>query len=318
MNISFLDGYTVVTDESGRRKLEALGNLSLYDRTQDADVVSRAKGAEVVIVNKTTLNESHFALLSDLKLVCVAATGYDKIDVQAAARHGITVCNCAGYSSRSVAQIVASFILEVADSVGEYTRENRNGRWCKSPDFCYTLRNRIELVGKTMAIVGFGNIGQAVADVMRPFGVKLFAVTSKRQDELPADVEKISLTDAFSKCQLVSLNCPLTADNKEFVNSELLQSANSNLVLINTARGGLINERDVAQALRDGRIAAYCTDVLTTEPAQPDCPLLSAPNVFITPHIGWDTPEARMRIIDILVENIKNFFAGHPTNCVSK
>lgn len=318
MNISFLDGYTVVTDESGRRKLEALGNLSLYDRTQDADVVSRAKGADVVIVNKTALNESHFALLPDLKLVCVAATGYDKIDVEAAARHGIMVCNCAGYSSRSVAQIVASFILEVADSVGEYTQENRNGRWCKSPDFCYTLRNRIELVGKNMAIVGFGNIGQAVADVMRPFGVKLFAVTSKHQDELPADVQKISLIDAFSKCHFVSLNCPLTADNKEFVNSGLLQSANSNLVLINTARGGLINEHDVAQALRDGRIAAYCTDVLTTEPAQPGCPLLSAPNVFITPHIGWDTPEARMRIIDILVENIKNFSVGHPTNCVSK
>lgn len=318
MNISFLDGYTVVTDDSGRKKLEALGNLSLYDRTQDADVISRAKGADVVIVNKTALNESHFSLLSGLKLVCVAATGYDRIDVEAAARHGVTVCNCAGYSSRSVAQIVASFVLEVADSVGEYTRENRNGRWCKSPDFCYTLRNRIELVEKTMAIVGFGNIGQAVADVMRPFGVKLFAVTSKRQDELPVDVEKISLGEAFRKCQFVSLNCPLTADNKEFVNSELLQSTNSDLVLINTARGGLVNEHDVAQALRDGRIAAYCTDVLTIEPAQSDCPLLAAPNLYITPHIGWDTPEARMRIINILVENIQNFFAGNPTNCVTK
>ncbi len=317
MNISFLDGYTVITDDAGRQMLEALGNLSLYDRTQEADVVARAQGAEVVVVNKTALNESHFSLLPDLKLVCVAATGYDKVDVAAARRHGIAVCNCAGYSSRSVAQMVASFVLEVADSVGEYTRENRNGRWCKSPDFCYMLRDRIELVDKPMAIVGFGNIGKAVADVMRPFGVKLYAVTSKQQDALPADVEKISLRDAFRKCKFVSLNCPLTADNKEFVNDELLQSANPDLVLINTARGGLVNERDVAQALHDGRMAAYCTDVLTTEPAREDCPLLSAPRTFITPHIGWDTPEARMRIIRILVDNIKNFFAGTPTNCVN-
>lgn len=317
MNISFLDGYTVVTGDEGRHKLEALGNLSLYDRTRDADVVARAQGAEVVIVNKTALNESHFSQLPDLRLVCVAATGYDKIDIAAARRHGITVCNCADYSSRSVAQLVASFILEVADSVAEYTHENRNGRWSKSPDFCYTLRDRIELVDKPMAIVGFGNIGRAVANVMRPFGVKLFAVTSKSQDALPADVEKISLADAFRTCRFVSLNCPLTADNKQFVNRELLQNANPNLVLINTARGGLVNEHDVAEALREGRLAAYCTDVLTSEPASVNCPLLSAPRAFVTPHIGWDTPEARMRIIDILVANVRNFYNGQPSNCVN-
>lgn len=317
MNITFLDGYTINPGDISLEELEALGTLTVYDRTADADVVARAKGAEVLIVNKTPLNEMHFAQLPDLRLVCVAATGYDKIDLNAATRHGITVCNCAGYSSRAVAQLVASFVLEVADSVGEYTQENKNGRWCKSPDFCYTLRNRIELVGKSMAIVGFGNIGQSVANVMRTFGVKLFAVTSKEQNSLPQDVTKITLQEAFSKCQFISLNCPLTAQNKQFVNHTLLQTANPNLVIINTARGGLVNEYDIAIALKEGNIAAYCTDVLSTEPPIADCPLLTAPNVYITPHIGWNTPDARMRIVSILADNIKNFCDNKPTNKVN-
>ena len=317
MNICFLDGFTINPGDLTWESIEALGHLVVYNRTSADQVVERASGAQVVIVNKTILGAEHFNQLPDLRLVCVAATGYDKIDLEAADAHGVTVTNCAGYSSRAVAQLVASFVLEVADSVGEYAEANRNGKWAASPDFCYTLRNRVELVGKKLAVVGFGNIGRAVTDVMRPFGVELHAVTSKPQEALPADVKKVGLEEAFAQMDFVSLNCPLVASNREFVNRSLLEQANPHLVLVNTARGGLINEHDVAEALRNGNLGAYCTDVLTQEPPKADCPLFSAPRCFVTPHIGWDTPEARKRIIAILVNNIKNYFDGHPSGVVN-
>lgn len=317
MNISFLDGYTINPGDLDWGDLGQLGHLTVYDRTAPDEVLARAEDADVVIVNKTALQRAHFEKLPRLKLVCVAATGYDRIDLQAADAHGVTVTNCAGYSSRAVAQLVASFVLEVADSVGEYAEADRQGRWCQSPDFCYTLRRRVELVGKKLAVVGFGNIGQAVTDVMRPFGLQLHAVTSKGQEALPADVRKLTMEEAFADMDFVSLNCPLTDANRGFVNAALLRRSNPRLVLINTARGGLVSEQDVADALKEERLGAYCTDVLTEEPPQESCPLLSAPRCFITPHIGWNTPEARQRIISILVDNIRNFLAGHPTGVVN-
>lgn len=317
MKIVFLDAYTINPGDLDWNLLEACGDLTVYDRTAPEEVVSRAEGAEILIVNKTVLGEAHFSALPKLRLVCEAATGYDNVDTSAARRHGINVCNCAGYSSRSVAQMVASLILEVADGVGEYSRLNAEGHWQQSKDFCYTLRPRIELVGKRMAIVGFGNIGCTVADVMRPFGLQLFAVSSKQKNELPDDVMKISLEDAFATCDIVSLNCPLTSQNKEMVNASLLNGCNPHLILVNTARGGLINEYDVAIALRENRLQAYCTDVLTNEPPKEDCPLLSAPRAYITPHIAWDTPDARTRIMQILAENIRAFEAGKPHGVVN-
>lgn len=317
MNISFLDGFTINPGDLDWESIGRLGHLSVYDRTATEQVVERAQNADVVIVNKTPLQKEHFDKLPQLKLVCVAATGYDKIDLQAADAHGVTVTNCAGYSSRAVAQLVASFVLEVADTVSEYAEANRHGKWTQSPDFCYTLHNRVELVGKKFAVVGFGNIGRTVTDVMRPLGLQLYAVTSKSQDQLPADVTKVTMAEAFADMDFVSLNCPLTAANREFVNAELLQYANPNLVLINTARGGLIREQDVADALKASKLGAYCADVLTEEPPKASCPLLSAPRCLITPHIGWNTPEARQRIISILVDNICNYFTGRPISVVN-
>lgn len=317
MNISFLDGYTINPGDLDWGDLSQLGHLTVYDRTAPDEVLARAGDADVVIVNKTALQRAHFESLPRLKLVCVAATGYDRIDLQAADVHGVTVTNCAGYSSRAVAQLVASFVLEVADSVGEYAEADRQGRWCQSPDFCYTLRRRVELVGKKLAVVGFGNIGQAVTDVMRPFGLQLHAVTSKGQEALPADVRKLTMEEAFADMDFVSLNCPLTDANRGFVNAALLRHSNPRLVLINTARGGIVSEQDVADALKEERLGAYCADVLAEEPPRESCPLLSAPRCFITPHIGWNTPEARRRIILILVDHIRNFLAGRPTGVVN-
>lgn len=317
IQITFLDGYTINPGDLSWRPLEALGRLTVYDRTSPEDIVKRSLDADVIIVNKTRLTADDFKALPRLKLVCVAATGYDRIDIAAARRYGVTVTNCAGYSSRAVAQMVVSLILEVADGVGGYTDMNADGEWARREDFCYTVRPRLELVDKQMAIVGFGNIGQAVYEVMRTLGVKIYAVTSKTADALPSDVQKITMEEAFAKMDIISLNCPLTTKNAGFVNADLLAKANPDLILVNTARGGLIVERDVAKALEDGRLRAYCTDVLTQEPPLPTCPILGAPRAYVTPHIAWNTPESRRRILAILVDNIKAFLAGSPISVVN-
>lgn len=317
MTITFLDAYTVNPGDLTWDAFEGYGDFTTYDRTDEADIVERAKAADILIVNKARLTEAVFSQLPKLKLVCEAATGFDNIDVAAARRHGVTVCNAAGYSSRAVAQLVASLVLEAADSVGDYSIENARGAWSKAADFCYWKRPRIELAGKRFAVVGYGNIGQATAGIMRAFGMKICAVTSKTQSELPEDVEKVTLEEAFATCSVVSLNCPLNEANRRFVNAALLAKARPDLILVNTARGALVDENDVAQALRENRLGAYCTDVMSSEPPRPDNPLLTAPRCYITPHIGWATPEARERIIAIVKDNIESFLKGAPKNVVS-
>lgn len=317
MNIVFLDGFTVNPGDLSWKSFEKFGTFTVYDRTPAELVVERAADASILITNKARLTDEVFSRLPNLKLVCEAATGFDNIDVASARRHGVTVCNAAGYSSKAVAQLVASLVLEVADGVGEYAQANKEGAWSRSPDFCYWKRPRIELPGKRFTIVGFGNIGSTVANVMRVFGVELCAVTSKAQAELPDDVLRISLEEAFATSRFVSLNCPLNEGNREFVGYKLLAKANPELVIINTARGGLVDDNAVAEALHNNKIAAYCTDVMQPEPPSLDNPLFSAPRCFITPHIGWATPEARQRIIDIVVDNVRAFLAGTPKNVVN-
>jgi len=318
LNIIFLDGYTINPGDLDWSPLEGVGNFKVFDRTADEDVLTRSAEADVIITNKVKLGERAFSALPRLRLVCVAATGYDCIDTEAARRHGILVTNCAGYSTQAVGQMTLSLLLEACDGVGEYTRRNRQGEWTESKDFCYTFAPRIPLQGKRVCIVGWGNIGKQVASLLRPFGVKLFAVTSKQQSELPTDVQRVeSLAEAFRTCDVVSLHCPLTSQNRECVNGELLLQANPQLILINTARGALVNEADVAEALREGRLGAYCTDVLAQEPPFPSNPLFAAPRTFITPHIAWATPTARGRIIQLLCESIRNFAAGTPVFVVN-
>lgn len=319
LHITFLDGQTINPGDLNWSPLEALGTFTVYDRTAPDEVLKRAEGADVLIVNKTRLTEAHFeALTPRLRLVCVAATGYDRIDTEAARRHDVTVCNCAGYSTHSVSQLTASLILEACDHVGDYALCNRMGVWSGvSPNFCYTLRPRLELNGRSLAVIGLGHIGRAVAEIMRPFGLKLYAVTSKAASDLPDGIAKITLAEAFSSCDIVSLNCPLTEDNRAFVNDELLATAKAGLILVNTARGGLIDEQAVVRALQSGRLGAYCADVLTHEPPAPDCPLLQAPRTILTPHIGWETPEARQRIMQLTADHIRAYCAGRPESVVN-
>ncbi len=317
MHIVFLDAYTVNPGDLDWDTLSQLGELTCHDRTAPEEVLERSADADVLIVNKTRLTREHFDKLPKLRLVCVAATGYDKIDLAAAREHDVPVCNCAGYSTPSVTQSVLSLLLEAADTTGEYARLNAAGKWSESPDFCYTLRPRLELAGKQAAIVGFGNIGASASAVLHALGMDIAAVTSKTAAALPGYVRKVTLEEAFASSAVVCLHCPLTADNARMVDAELLAKAADGLIIVNTARGGLIDEEAVAAALRSGKLGAYCADVLTAEPPSPACPLFSAPRAFLTPHIAWNTPEARRRILAQLVENIAAFKVGKPRNVVN-
>lgn len=318
INIVFLDAHTLNPGDLTWERLESLGNFSTYDRTESEDILPRASEADVLIINKIPLTEAEFSALPRLRLVCVAATGYDVVDVAAARRHGISVCNCAGYGTVAVAQMAVAHLLEVTNRVGSYACQNREGFWANSRDFCCWNEPLTELTGKRFCVVGYGAIGRAITNLLRPFGLQLYAVTTKEAKELPADVQKISLREAFSTLDIVSLNVPLTSNNRAFVNAELLALAKRGLILINTARGALIDEQAVCDALSSGQLGAYCADVLAEEPPCPDHPLLSAPNAYITPHIAWATADARQRIIGMIAENISEFLqSGLPKQLVN-
>lgn len=317
MNIVFLDSLTLNPGDLDWNVFRSLGHFTAYDRTEPGHVIDRAKDADIIITNKTPLRQEHFDALPRLRLICVAATGFDVVDTKAARAHGIPVCNCAGYGTKAVAQMVVALLLEVTNRVGHYAAANREGFWSNAQDFCCWNDPLTELDGKRLAVIGFGNIGKAVTDMLRPFGMELFAVTSKRKEELPEDVRKMDAEEAFTRCDVVSLNCPLTQENKRFVNEALLAKANPGLILINTARGKLIDDLAVAKALHEGRLKAYCCDVLSQEPPAKDHPLLSAPRAFVTPHIAWATREARLRILTIIVRNIEAFLQGQPQNVVN-
>ena len=316
--IVFLDSYTLNPGDIDWAEMKGCPGMVCYERTSPDEVVERIGDARIVITNKTKLGEKEFAQLPHLELVCVAATGYDVVDIVSAKKHGIVVCNCAGYSTKAVAQMVVAHLLEVTNHVGHYTRETcLEKKWSSNPDFCYWNAPLRELEGMKVAIVGLGNIGKAVAERLLPFGVELYAVSSKSVAEMPAQVTKITIDEAFEQCDVVSLNCPLNSNNRGFVNEALLSHVRKGLILINTARGGLIDESAVAESLKKGELGAYCCDVLGKEPAASDNPLLSAPNVYMTPHIAWASPAARMRIIRILAENITAYLGGNPISVVN-
>ena len=330
MNLVFLDSHALNPGDLSWEQIERLGTLTTYDRTPADLVIERAKDADVILTNKVRLGEEQFAQLPKLRLVLEAATGYDNIDIAAARRHGVAVCNVPAYSTLAVAQHAMALLLEVCNQVGHYTtliadqpttgcrQDTALGNfWAVSPDFCLWDNPVIELTGKRIAIVGWGNIGSKVAQLLLPLEAEVVAVTSKPQEALPAGVRKVTLEEAFATSFAVSLHCPLSDGNREFINADLLARARRGLILVNTARGGLINNNDVADALRSGQLGAYCTDVMSQEPPSADHPILHAPNVFITPHIAWATADARQRIIDIMTRNLAAFLAGTPINVVN-
>lgn len=318
MKIIVLDGYGLNPGDLSWSGMEALGELTVYDRTSPSELLERSADAEVLITNKTLITAEDMSALPQLKYIGVLATGYNVVDIDAAKSHGIVVTNIPAYSTSSVAQMVFAHLLNITQRVGYYADENRQGRWTKSADFCYWDTPLMELDGKKMGIVGFGNIGQATARIAQAFGMEVCVVTSKEQSSLPVGMKKMELDELFTSCDVVSLHCPLTPTTKEMVNANRLKLMKPQAILINTGRGPLINEQDLADALNEGRIAGAGLDVLSVEPSQKDNPLLSAKNCFITPHIAWATKEARIRLMNIAVENLKAYQEGHIINNVAK
>ena len=318
MKIIVLDGYGLNPGDLTWKGFEELGELTVYDRTSPSELLERAAGAEALVTNKTLITSENMDALPDLKYIGVLATGYNVVDIDAAKARGIVVTNIPSYSTASVAQMVFAHILNITQRVGYYADENKQGRWTKNADFCYWDTHLVELQGKKMGIVGFGNIGQATARIAQAFGMEVCVYSSKPQFALPSGIKKMELDELFGECDVVSLHCPLTPDTKEMVNAERLSKMKPNAILINTGRGPLINEQDLADALNEGKIAAAGLDVLSVEPSVEGNPLLDARNCFITPHIAWATLEARTRLMEIAVQNLKSYQKGQIVNNVAR
>ncbi|TNF41497.1 MAG: D-2-hydroxyacid dehydrogenase [Bacteroidetes bacterium] len=316
MKIVVLDGYVLNPGDLNWDGIKEMGECTIYDRTPAELTVERAKGAEAVFTNKVVLNEEIISKLPDLKFIGVLATGYNVVDTVAARNAGIVVSNIPAYSTASVAQMVFSHILNFAQNVGVHAQSVSSGEWAASIDFAYWKTPQTELAGKTLGIIGFGQIGQAVAKIALAFGMKvIFNNRSKKETELEA--RQVELDILLKESDFVSINCPLTAENTGFINKETIEKMKPTAFLVNTGRGPLINEQDLSDALNSGRIAGAGLDVLAVEPARPDNPLPKAKNCFITPHIAWATFEARTRLMNIATENLKCFIAGNPQNVVN-
>ena len=315
--IIVLDGYAANPGDLSWKPLEEWGELKVYDRTAPSEVVERARGAEIVMTNKVNIGADIISQLPELKMINVLATGYNVVDIEAARNAGVIVCNIPAYSTDSVAQLTFAHILNIVNQIGHYAEENRQGRWSRNPDFCYWDSPLHELSGKTLGIVGLGHIGSKVARLARDFGMEVYAFTSKNSSSLPEGIQKTTMEGLFGVSDILTLHCPLTPTTRELINRETLRKMKQGAILINTGRGPLVNEEDVAEALRDGHLGAYGADVMCQEPPEATNPLLSCPNAFITPHIAWATVEARKRLMDIAVANVKAYVAGEAVNVVN-
>ena len=317
MKIVVLDGYTANPGDLSWEELEKLGKCEIYDRTPGTQVLDRAQDAEILLTNKTVINRATIAALPDLRYIGVLATGFNIVDTEAAKERGIPVCNVPEYGTVNVAQAVFALILELTNRTGHHSDTVHAGCWSASKDFCYWDGSLIELNGLTLGLVGYGRIAQATARIGQAFGMKILA--TRRRAGAPAEdgVEFVDLDRLFTESDIVSLHCPLTPETKEMINATRLAQMKSSAFLINTARGALVNEKDLADALNQGRIAGAGLDVLSMEPPPASNPLLSAKNCVITPHIAWATRKARARLLDVAVGNIRAWSGGQPRNVVN-
>ena len=315
MNIVILDAYAANPGDLSWEKIAALGRLTVYDRTAPDQVVERAAGMNAVLTNKAVLDADALKQLPDLQYIGIIATGYNTVDVAEAARRGIPVCNAPGYGRDSVAQHVFALLLELSNQTGLHARSTAAGEWSHNPDWTYRKAPMTELAGKTLGIVGLGEIGSQVARIGQAFGMRVLG-NNRSERQMPG-VTMAGVAQLFAESDVVSLNCPLTDDNREFVNSALLRSMKSTAFLINTARGPLIDEAALAQALDAGWLAGAGLDVLSQEPPPINHPLFQAKNCIITPHNAWGTRESRERLIGIVAENLRAFIAGRPVHVVN-
>jgi glycerate dehydrogenase len=316
--IVILDGYTINPGDNPWSPIEALGSCIIHDRTPPELKLERGRDAEIILTSKCKLDAGLLEALPKLKYISMLATGYNNVDVVAAGRRGIPVSNVPAYSTESVVQTTFALLLELATAVGIHDASVKAGDWVRCPDHAYWKTSILELDGLTLGIVGYGTIGRAVARVGAAFGMKIIAHAPRiPQDPGATPVRFVSLEELFATADVVTLNCPQTADNEGFVNSGLLAVMKPSAYLINVARGGLVNEADLARALRDGTIAGAGLDVLAHEPMRAENPLLTAPNCIFTPHIAWASLAARRRLMVMVAANVASYIAGAPINVVN-
>ena len=317
MHIVILDGYSINPGDLSWSLLETFGTLTVHDRTAPDEVLKRSAGAEIVLTNKSKIPGDVINALTQLQYIGELATGYDNVDVNAAAKRNIPVCNVPGYSTQSVAQLTWALILELTYNINRRSAEVHNGAWTRSKDFCFGHEGLFELQGKTLGLIGLGQIGSAVAKIGMAFGMKIIASVRHPDKYDIAGVSFTSTEDCFKQSDFISLHCPLTEATRQMVNKNLLQLMKPSAYIINTARGALINETDLATALHAGQIAGAALDVLSAEPPAADNPLFNVPHCIITPHIAWATKEARERLLKEAAENLKAFLNGKPRNVVN-
>ncbi len=318
MKIIVLDGYTLNPGDLSWDKLNNLGEVVLYDRTPADKIIERSLGAEVLITNKTPFSEATINSLPDLKYIGVLATGYNVLDTEAAKKRNVLVTNAPAYSTASVAQLTFALLLELCQHVQKHSDSVMDGKWARSTDFSYSDFPLIELSGKTFGIIGFGNIGKKVADLATVFGMDVIAASRNQTDQsLRKNFRWETVSGVLEQADVVSIHCPLTPETKGLINSESLKRMKRSAFLINTSRGPVVVEKDLADALNNGIIAGAGIDVLSIEPPSIDNPLFKAKNCIITPHIAWATKEARVRLMDIAVNNVAAFINGKPINVIS-
>lgn len=318
MNIVVLDGHTLNPGDLSWDELGKLGSVTVYERTPAGLIQERIGNAEIVLTNKTQLTREVLEAAENLRYVGVLATGYNVVDIEAAAARGITVTNVPAYGTESVAQFVFALLLELCHQIGRHGDSVRSGDWAKAVDFSYTLTPQIELWGKTMGIVGYGRIGRQVARLAEAFGMRVLVSgrPGKADGDEDSGVRRVPFEQLMAESDVVSLHCPLTAETEGLINRERLALMKPSAFLINTARGGLLQEQDVADALNEGRLAGAALDVLAAEPPAADHPLVHAPRCIITPHMAWAAVEARERLMSIAAGNVAAFLEGRPVNTV--
>lgn len=318
MKICVLDGYTTVSHDLTWDPLRLMGDVAVYDLTSPDQLHDRAKGMDILLTNKTVISAEDLKNLPDCRLICVIATGFDTVDLDAAASRGIPVCNVPAYATSSVAQTAFALLLELCQRAGHHSQAVKNGRWSSQPYTTFLDYSLTELNGKTMGLIGFGRIGRAVGQIAEGFGMNVLAHDQYHPAETGLrSLEWASLEEIFSHSDVVSLHCPLLPETRDLVNRRTLNMMRPTAFLINTSRGKLVHEPDLVEALRANRIAGAGLDVLHEEPPAPGNPLFQLDNCIITPHVGWATRESRQRLIDVTVDNIRSYLEGHPINVVN-
>lgn len=317
MKIVVLDGYALNPGDLSWECFEKFGEITVYDRTPKDLIVSRIGDAQIVFLNKTPITEETLAACPSVKLICVLATGYNVVDCDAAAKRGIPVCNVPAYGTDAVAQFTFALLLELCHRAGLHSDSVHNGDWCRNADFCYWLSPQMELAGKTMGIIGFGRIGRAVGKIAKAFGMHVIAYNRSRCAEGEEIGRYVDLDTLLKQSDVVSLHCPLTPQTQQIINTRSLAIMKDGAILLNTARGPLIDEQAVVDALKCGKLRGFAADVVCAEPMAESNPLMGAPNCILTPHMAWAPKESRQRIMNCTQRSVQAFLEGNPINSVN-